>query len=514
MPSAKYINYLSGAAVAAGVGAAIALAAPGTAHAETDGGSSSDSKSTSSDSKTSEKKAEKAAKKSQAAKLDGAGDDSNTVGARPAKSTFDQAEAVKSLKRKFAGTKPAKSAEGPTEAAVEETPAASESAAVAAEPLALVAEVDQAIEVAAAPESNVAPAPTANAAASAVNAAAGPVPWSPNPFRPMPPEPVPNDMPGLIWDAEQTVVNAFAPIPFAQPFVREGFEAGFRVSQFIPFVNAVIPVVNIVGQFPDLATGDPVVFRDATQNIINNLIVTLQPVSVLYYGYDEVSDLINLEYQAQVLKEAFYSTTWNILDPFALLHNRGESGLPLSASTPTSYTPPSSTLTAPLSAQAVTLAAASSAITAVADDPGSSPLRAEDPDPIGMPASLVQARDLVVLFLPAELKPVYREGFELVYRLSQMVPFVNAVIPITEILPAFLKALGGDKAGAQLAVNQLLLTTGPVSVLYYGYDEIADLLNIEQAAYAAKEQLYSNLWDSLDPAGLLHNPGDSGLPHV
>jgi hypothetical protein len=340
------------------------------------------------------------------------------------------------------------------------------------------------------------------AAEPAPEATAGPVPWSPNPFRPMPPEPAPNDMPGQIWSVEQAIVNAFEPVPVVQPFVREGFEAGFRASQMIPFVNAVIPIVNVVDQLPNLASGDPVVVRDATQSIINNLIVTLHPVSVLYYGYDEIADLVNLEYEAQALKEWFYKTTWDVLDPFALLHNRGSSGLPLSPSTPPS-TAPSNT--------SVALASSTSAIAATTDDPGSSPFRADDPDPTGMPGSLIQARNLVMFALPDELEPIFREAFEFVYRGSQMVPFVNTVVPIIEIIPAIIQALGGDKAGAQIAINQLLLTTGPVSVLYYGYDEIADLLNVEEAAFAAKEQLYTGLWDALDPAGLLHEVGASGL---
>ena len=78
-------------------------------------------------------------------------------------------------------------------------------------------------------------------------------------------------------------------------------------------------------------------------------------------------------------------------------------------------------------------------------------------------------------------------------------------------MPALIQLLGGDTAGAQIAVNQLLLTTEPVSLLYDGYDEIADLLNVEDTAFAAKEQLYITLWDSADPAGLLHSLGDSGL---
>jgi hypothetical protein len=360
-------------------------------------------------------------------------------------------------------------------------------------------------DVEAEPAKDIVAEPTPDTAADpAPEAAAGPVPWSLNPFRPMPPEPAPNDMPGQLWNVEQAVIKAFDPVPFMQPFVREGFEAGFRVSQMIPFVNAVIPIVNIVDQLPHLASSDPVVVRDAAQSIINNLIVTLHPVSVLYYGYDEIADLINLEYQAQELKEWFYTTAWNVLDPFTLLHNRGESGLPLSQSTPTA---------AP-SVPVVALASSTTAIAATTDDPGSSPFRPDDPDPAGMPGSLTQVRNLVMSALPDQLDPIFREAFEFVYRGSQMVPFVNTVVPIFEILPALVQALGGDKAGAQIAINQLLLTTGPVSVLYYGYDQIADLLNIEEAAFAAKEQLYIGLWDAVDPSGLLHNVGASGLMHL
>ena len=108
----------------------------------------------------------------------------------------------------------------------------------------------------------------------------GPVPWSPNPFRPMPPEPVPVNMPDLIYGVEQTFVDAFEGVPGFQPFVREGFELGFRATQMVPWVNAAIPVINIVGQLPNVTSGDPVVRKDATQNIINNLIVTIHPVSV------------------------------------------------------------------------------------------------------------------------------------------------------------------------------------------------------------------------------------------
>lgn len=503
MPSAKYVGYLGGAAVAAGVGAALAVAGQGTAFADADGASSAESSSarSESNSKAESKKAGNEDKATETATTKAT--DTDAVDAGPKKRAtandrpkFDPANAVKELTRQFGMTKPAESddagdadddaGDGPATPAVfhpsgDLATKAAETADALAKPLA-------------APEPDV------------EDAAAGPVPWSPNPFRPMPPEPAPNDMPGLLWNVEQAVVNAFEPVPFLKPFVREGYEAGFRASQMIPFVNAVIPIVNIADQLPNLATGDPVEFRDATQRIINNLIVTLHPISVLYYAYDEVADLINLEYEAQQLKEVFYATTWNVLDPFAVLHNRGESGLPLSPSSPTSA--------APATTQAVKLAAAQTNIDVTTDDPGSSPIRADDPDPRGLPTPLLEVRNFVTLLLPPDLKPVFREAFELVYRVSQMVPVVNTVIPVTEILPALFQALGGDKVGAQLAVNKLILTTGPVSILYYGYDQIADLLNVEDAAFAAKEELYINVWDAIDSLGVLHNLGQSGLQAV
>jgi len=60
-------------------------------------------------------------------------------------------------------------------------------------------------------------------------------------------------------------------------------------------------------------------------------------------------------------------------------------------------------------------------------------------------------------------------------------------------------------------VNQLLLTTPPVSFLYYGYDEVADLLNVEEQAQDQKELLYATVWDTLDPLFLLHNEGNPGI---
>ncbi|MGB3483788.1 MAG: hypothetical protein WBB07_16435 [Mycobacterium sp.] len=562
MSSAKYLGYLSGAAVAAGVGAAIAVSGQGIAHADADGSSSSSSSPSKTESKA-DSKTDKATKAGARADRDsvkavgsgsagagstgtkGAGsEDSAEAGPKrtSGKPTFDPAAAVKELTRQFGTARPSKSEQSKDRTETDDTVVPGTGAPVTQLPETGLPETQtpdtntspvkpveteptapepvfqpisdlgtKASEAAAVLAKPLPPSARATSAAQADPdgpVAAGPVPWSPNPFRPMPPEPAPNDMPGVLWNLEQTVIRAFDGVPFLQPFVREGFEAAFRGSQMIPWVNAVIPVINIAGQLPNLNTGDPVLFRDATQRIINNLLVTIHPISVLYYGYDEIADLINLEYEAQQLKEGFYATTWNILDPFALLHNRGSSGLPMSPSSPSAGQPQE-----PGTTVAVKLAAAVGS-TAGTDAPGSDPFRPNDPDPIGMPQPLIQARNFVMLILPSPVREIYREGFELVYRSSQMVPFVNVMVPVTRILPAVFQALSGNKAAAQIAVNQLLLTTGPISILYYGFDQIADLLNMEEAGFAAKQQFYADLWDSFDPNFLLHHQGQSGLRYA
>jgi hypothetical protein len=50
-----------------------------------------------------------------------------------------------------------------------------------------------------------------------------------------------------------------------------------------------------------------------------------------------------------------------------------------------------------------------------------------------------------------------------------------------------------------------------VSLLFYGYDELADLANLEAEGSAVKDQLHTTAWDTLDPLGLLHVKGESGL---
>lgn len=142
------------------------------------------------------------------------------------------------------------------------------------------------------------------------------------------------------------------------------------------------------------------------------------------------------------------------------------------------------------------------------------PFRADDPDPDDMPTTVLDLRNTFVGAFPSTLQPYAREGFEAAYRFSQTVPYVNAVVPITKILPAIGQALNGDadaKRASQLIINELLKTTQPVALVYYGYDELADLTNQEAEGTALKQQFYSGVWDALDPLGLLHVKGESGL---
>jgi hypothetical protein len=142
------------------------------------------------------------------------------------------------------------------------------------------------------------------------------------------------------------------------------------------------------------------------------------------------------------------------------------------------------------------------------------PFRAEDPDPTDMPPTVLDAEHALLAWTPEVVRPYVREGYEASYRFSQMVPYANAPIPISRIiwvLPGLLQGGTDAKDSAQLIVNQLLLTTPPVSILYYGYDEVADLLNIEEQAQADKERFYATAWDTLDPLFLLHNQGNPGI---
>jgi hypothetical protein len=317
-------------------------------------------------------------------------------------------------------------------------------------------------------------------------------------------------MPGGVWDLEQSVVNVFP--NWLKPLPREVFEAGYRGTQFIPWVNIVVPFANIGANLQAALNGD----KNATQRIVNNLIITIQPVAVVYYGYNEIADLLNLEQPALDLQNWVFKTAWNVLDPFAWLHNRGVSGLPLSTTTPPAY-PPASTASVALAAVAAPATAGTDSATVNAADTAvtdPNPFRANDPWPTTIPAAVLNVEKTILAAWPAPLAPLaplFREAYEAVYRASQIVPWVNAVVPVTNILPAVLQAFKGDRSGAQITINQLLLTTPPVSLLYWVFDELTDLLNMEAAGATARQDLVATVWDSLDPSGLLHVPGQAGI---
>ncbi|WP_328350363.1 hypothetical protein OG976_15660 [Mycobacterium sp. NBC_00419] len=300
MGSSRYIGYVGGVAVAVGVGAAIAAGGQGTASAET---GKSDSTSAASQADAGPKKSTAHAARvhtKPSSTADDATGGVSKVQAAAASSlstpTTTVSVQVDRLKNLSTG-RSARTAAATTDTVTTETPSsqASQSSVVASDTVS--------------------------------------VPWSPNPLRPMPPEPAPNDMPGPIWDLEQAVVNAFP--DFFKPVPREIFEAGYRVSQMIPWVNIVVPFSNIGANLKAALAGD----KAASQRIVNNLIVTLAPVAIVYYAYNEIADLVNLEQQALDLQTWAITTAWDILDPFQLLHNRGESGLPLSTTTPPAYPP-------------------------------------------------------------------------------------------------------------------------------------------------------------------------------
>ncbi len=91
-----------------------------------------------------------------------------------------------------------------------------------------------------------------------------------------------------------------------------------------------------------------------------------------------------------------------------------------------------------------------------------------------------------------------------------MAPGINAIVPIAQLLPALLQATLGHKDAAQTAINNVLLTTTALSILYYGYDELADLLNVEAAAQDLKVQIYAAVWDEADPQRLPARAGPLG----
>lgn len=157
----------------------------------------------------------------------------------------------------------------------------------------------------------------------------------------------------------------------------------------------------------------------------------------------------------------------------------------------------------------------SDTVTTQADESGlPDPFRANDPEPVDVPPAVVAVRDQLVGAAPEALAPYVREGVEQGYRATQMIPWVNAVVPTTKILPLIGPATGsGDAAldARQVIVNELIKTTPPGSFLYYGYDLVADLANQEEAAAALKQQAFIGVWDLLDFGNFLHRDGESGI---
>lgn len=337
MASTSYLGYLGGVAIAVGVGAAIATA--GNAGADTDAPSSSGTAGSSS-SGTEANKSVNAGPAKPASEddandtdtrddADSADDDSDE---KDDSAENDDARSVIREIRKSAAQFEAEQVEKlrqlftPREAAVH-TPAPAPGRdrtaddtdrideADAEPPADAVAEPDTTVEA-----GQDAPDTAAASPAAASPVAADAVPWSPDPFRPDDPDP--DDMPGVVLAFRDAVLGL--PIaPQFKPFVREGIEAAYRGSQVVPWVNVMVPAYKILPALAEAAQGD----RAGAQVIVNELLKTTGPVSLLYYGYDQVADLLNMEYEARALKEEFYSTVWDTLDPLALLHVRGEHGL-------------------------------------------------------------------------------------------------------------------------------------------------------------------------------------------
>ena len=499
MGSSKYVGYVGGVAVAVGVGAAMAAASQGVASADT-GKSDSSSASDSAKSDAGPKKSATGNSKrvKPASKLNdkpssavGSETKSETSTATSAKTTPAEFEAAQV--EKLQGLFGAKTAPRPSAATeIVDTTEVTDTAATTA----VTAVTDTTATTRA-----VASVKPAAAAATVDPATAF---W--NPFRWLPPEPRPQDMPGPIWTLEESFMNVFP--DSVKAVAREGFELGYRLTQMIPWVNVIIPITNIVTELPKALDGD----KAAAQRVINNLFVTIHPIAVLYYGFNEVADVLNLEAPALQLQSWFIGSLWNLFDPFALLHIRGESGLPLSTTPPPPYDEIEEP--EPAAAQLVASVTPSADVSLPTPDDAPDPFRPIDPKPYGMPDAVYNTEKGLVALFPTEVQPVFRELYELSWRVSQMAPGLSAVIPIAELVPALFQAAVGNKDVAQAAINNVLLTTTALSILYYGYDQLADFLNVEAEAQALKLEIVAQVWNEADPNGFLHVPGHSGLQSV
>ncbi len=321
MASTKYIGYVGGVAVAAGVGAAIAVAGQGTAHADsTDGASKESTGSTSQHVNAGPKrgaaKAGEVKRPKPLAKVkENVRDNLEKRAGKIEKAAAQVTDTVKSAKPVAAAPKPKPTAEEFEAGEVAKLKDLFSPKQAAAPKPAPVLEEKPETETVATSKTSVTP----KVAAVQDQAA---TPWDPNPLRDNDPEP--KDIPPEILNLRDALMGA-APNEL-KPLVREATEQIYRGTQIVPWVNAVIPISKIL---PSLAPalGDDDAARDARQTIINELIKTTPPGSAVYYGYDIIADLINLEEPGAELKETAVATVWDLLDPFELAHNKGNSGI-------------------------------------------------------------------------------------------------------------------------------------------------------------------------------------------
>lgn len=321
MASTKYIGYVGGVAVAAGVGAAIAVAGQGTAHADsTDGASKESTGSTSQHVNAGPKrgaaKAGEVKRPKPLAKVkENVRDNLEKRAGKIEKAAAQVTDTVKSAKPVAAAPKPKPTAEEFEAGEVAKLKDLFSPEQAAAPKPAPVVEEKPETETVATSKTSVTP----KVAAVQDQAA---TPWDPNPLRDNDPEP--KDIPPEILNLRDALMGA-APNEL-KPLVREATEQIYRGTQIVPWVNAVIPISKIL---PSLAPalGDDDAARDARQTIINELIKTTPPGSAVYYGYDIIADLINLEDPGAELKVQAVTTVWDLLDPFELAHNKGNSGI-------------------------------------------------------------------------------------------------------------------------------------------------------------------------------------------
>ncbi|OBB24197.1 hypothetical protein A5792_30830 [Mycolicibacterium peregrinum] len=323
MASTKYIGYVGGVAVAAGVGAAIAVAGQGTAHADsTDGASKESTGNTSQHLNAGPKRgAAKAGEVKRPKPLskvkENVRDNLEKRAGKIEKAAAQVTDTVKSAKPVAAAPKPKPTAEEFEAGEVAKLKDLfSPKQAAAPKPAPVVLEK---------PETETVTQPTNKTSVTPKVAAVqdqAATPWDPNPLRDN--DPQPKDIPPEILDLRDALMGA-APNEL-KPLVREATEQIYRGTQIVPWVNAVIPISKIL---PSLAPalGDDDAARDARQTIINELIKTTPPGSAVYYGYDIIADLINLEEPGADLKVQAVTTVWDLLDPFELAHNKGNSGI-------------------------------------------------------------------------------------------------------------------------------------------------------------------------------------------